>query len=70
MKMSNGVLWDETGLRVEVAKVTGTADRFLKVSDLNPDVTVRRRLTRWDCARIGVLLLWRAVWARTPAQGG
>lgn len=68
MKYSQGIAWHETGFRLEVQRVTGTSDRFLIVADLNPEATVRQRMSRMDCARLGLLLFWRALFARTPAQ--
>jgi hypothetical protein len=68
MRYTHGVAWNQTGFRMEVQRVTGTSDRFLKVSDLNPEAHVYQLLTRMECARLGLLLLWRAIFALTPAE--
>lgn len=68
MRYSNGIAWRQTGFRLEVQRVTGTSDRFLIVADLNPETTVRQRMSRTECARLGLLLVWRALFARTPAE--
>jgi hypothetical protein len=68
MNYTKGVAWRPEGFQVEVQRVSGTRDRFLKVSDLNPEAHIYQRLTRGECARIGLLLVWRSVFARTPAE--
>lgn len=67
LRMSNGVMWDGPGLRLEVQKVAGSSDRFLKIDDLNPQTEVRRRLTRWDTLRIGLFLIWRSMFSKEPS---
>lgn len=66
LKYSNGVLWDGPGMRLEIQKVNGSPDRFLKMDDLNPEVAIRRRVTRMDLVRIGAFFIWRALFARVP----
>ena len=68
LTFSNGVLWDGPGIRIELQKVTGSTDRFLKINDLNPEVEVRRRMTRFETARIGLFFLWRSMCAKEPME--
>jgi len=67
LTLSNGVLWDGPGLRLEIQRVIGTSDRFLKLDDLNPETQIRRRLSRMDTIRIGLFFIWRAIFANPPA---
>ncbi|HEU4345775.1 MAG TPA: hypothetical protein VFU31_29855 [Candidatus Binatia bacterium] len=68
MKITNGVAWHPTGFRLEVDRITGSSERFLKVNDLNPEAQIYFRLSRMECLRLGLLLAWRALVARTPAE--
>lgn len=69
LKFSNGIAWHPTGLRVEVARAGGQdASRVLIVGDLNPHAHVVHVMSRWDCLRLGLLIVWRAVWARSPHE--
>lgn len=63
----NGVGWRNTGFQIQVDRVPGTKDRFLTVSDLNPEAHIRQRLTRLECASLGLLLLWRSLFASYPS---
>lgn len=68
MNYTHGVAWNRTGFQLEVHRVTGSSARFLKISDLNPEAHIHQLLTRMECARLGLLLLWRAMFALTPRE--
>ena len=63
MKITNDVAWHETGFRAEVLRVEPTGDRMLKIGSLNPEQEIKEVMSRWDCARLGWLILRRAVFS-------
>ena len=69
LKISNGVAWHPTGLRVEVARAGGQdMSRVLIVGDLNPSARIVHVMSRWDCFRLGLLIMWRSAWAYSPPE--
>ena len=67
LKFSGGVAWHPTGLRVAVSRAGGAdASRVLTVGDMNPQQHVVHVMSRWSCFRLGLLIVWRSVWARDP----
>lgn len=67
LNSSNGVLWCKTGFRLEVQKVNGKNWRFLKIGDLNPEAKIYGSFTRLDTFRMGLFLIWRSMFAKTPS---
>lgn len=47
--------WHETGQMLRVAGET------LHIDDLNPETNLTWRLTRWEQFRIGLHLIWNAI---------
>lgn len=67
MKFANGVAWHPTGLRFAIDRAGGSdASRVLIVDNLNPQVHTVHVMSRWDCFRLGLLVLWRSIWAHNP----
>lgn len=69
LKISKGVAWYPTGLRIEVARAGGKdRSRVLTVGDMNPQQHIVHVMSRWDCLRLGLLIAWCSVWARSPHE--
>jgi hypothetical protein len=69
LKFTNGVAWHPTGLRVAVDRAGGKdSSRVLNIEDLNPQAKVVHVMSRWDCLRLGLLIIWRSIWAHNPGM--
>ena len=56
MKTPKKVLyWHETG------PLVAREGQDLWVEDLNPQTTIRFRMTRWELARMGIRAVWAAI---------
>ncbi|WP_238368305.1 hypothetical protein [Mesobacterium pallidum] len=66
MKESNGILWHQSGPRLELTRTTADpAYRYaLRISDLNPEADITWSFSRWTMIRIGFWFIRRAVLAR------
>ena len=66
MNWNNGVLWHETGPRIEATASpmrngdNGGPLRCLKINDLNPQIEMTWALTRSEMLQVGVWFLLRA----------
>lgn len=68
LNYSNNVFWNGPGFSLDIERVTGSEDRFLRVGQLNPQSSAVGRFSRWDIFRMGMYFIWRSLFARAPAE--